>query len=83
MKLSIKGLALAFGISWGVGLFLWTLLNAVTDIQWGVDALDIMAGIYPYFEVTVPGAFVGLVAGFVDGLIGGALIAWLYNKFAK
>ncbi len=83
MKLSIKGLALAFGMSWGACLFLWTLLNAVTDIQWGVDALDLMAGMYPYFEVTVPGAFVGLVAGFVDGLIGGALIAWLYNKFTK
>lgn len=83
MKLSIKGLALAFGITWGVGLFVWTLLNAVTDIEWGLDALNLMVGMYPYFEVTVPGAFVGLVAGFIDGLICGALIGWIYNKFAK
>ncbi len=83
MKLSIKGLALAFGISWGAGLFLWTLLNAVTDIEWGVDMLDLMVGMYPFYEVSVAGAFVGLVAGFVDGAIGGALIAWIYNKFAK
>lgn len=83
MKLSIKALALSMGILWSVCLFLWTLLIALTDVQWGVDMLQLLVGMYPWYEITVPGAFVGLVAGFIDGAIGGALLAWLYNKLVK
>jgi len=34
------------------------------------------------FIYTVGGAFVGLIWGFVDGLIVGAIFAWLYNKIS-
>lgn len=83
MKLSIKALALSMGILWSVCLFLWTLLNALTDVQWGVGMLQLLVGMYPWYEITVPGAFVGLIAGFIDGAVGGALLAWLYNKLVK
>lgn len=82
MKFSVKGLALASGIFWGVSLFLWTLLNA-QGVEWGYSALDLFTEIYPGYDITVQGAFYGLVFGFVDGAIGGAIIAWLYNRFAK
>ena len=35
---------------------------------------------YIGYSFSVVGAFVGLVYGFIDGAIGGALFAWLYNK---
>lgn len=83
MKLSVKALALSMGILWSACLFLWTLLLALTDVQWGVEMLQLLVGMYPWYDITVPGAFVGLVAGFIDGAVSGALLAWVYNKFAK
>lgn len=83
MKLSIKGLSLTLGIFWGFTLFLWTLLNTLTDVQWGTEMLNLFVGFYPWYDVTVVGAFVGLVAGFVDGAVCGAILAWLYNKLVK
>ncbi len=83
MKISVKGLALSMGILWGACLFLWTLLVALLGLEWGSSILQLLVGFYPWFDITVGGAFVGLVAGFIDGALGGALLAWLYNKFAK
>lgn len=82
MKLSIKAAALACGIMWGVCIFLWTLLNAL-GMEWGSDILYLLIGIYPFYDITIPGSFVGLIAGFIDGALGAAILVWLYNKFAK
>lgn len=83
MKFSVKGLGLALGVLWGVCLFVWTLVIALTTVTWGKPMLDFLVGFYPYYELSVTGAFVGLVAGFVDGFVGGALVAWLYNLFSE
>lgn len=82
MKLSVKGFALAGGILWGAALFLWTLSFVLFDHAWGIDMLDFLVGFYPYYDFTVVGAFAGLIAGFVDGFVGCAAFAWLYNKLA-
>lgn len=83
MKLSVKAVALAGGIMWGAVLFVWTLILALTSLTWGAPMLDMLVGFYPYYDLTVTGAFVGLVAGFVDAFICGAVFALLYNFFAK
>jgi len=33
-------------------------------------------------EPTLAGSFIGLGWAFLDGLIGGAVLAWLYNKLS-
>ena len=38
--------------------------------------------VYRGYHFTAAGSFFGLVWGFVDGLIGGAIFAWLYNLLA-
>lgn len=82
MKLSTKGLALSFGILWGLCIFVMTIL-AIYLNGYGLAFLDVTAGaLYPYYTISWAGAFVGLVAGFIDGAIGGFIIAWVYNKFA-
>lgn len=81
MKLSVKAFALACGIMWGLGLFALTLL-AVYANGYGADFLKICE-MYPWYEISLAGAFIGLVWGFIDGLIGGAVFAWLYNLLAK
>lgn len=83
MKLSVKALGLAGGIMWGVSLFLWTLLLSLTTVTWGTDMLSLMVGFYPYYSISVAGAFAGLVLGFIDGFLCGAILAWLYNVMPK
>lgn len=81
MKLNIKALGLATGILWGVSIFLltgWFLLLGHPG-----NLLSKLGGIYLGYSVTWPGAFVGLIWGFLDGFIGGAVLAWLYNKFSN
>lgn len=77
MKLNVKAFALSFGIIWGLGVF------AVT---WWVMAFDGATGevtwvgsIYRGYNISPLGSLIGLVWGFPDGLIGGAIFAWLYN----
>lgn len=77
MKLNIKAFALTCGIIWGIGLFAMT---------WWIIAFEGVTGdptligrLYRGFNISPSGSFIGLVWGFTDGLIGGAIFAWLYN----
>jgi hypothetical protein len=80
MKLNIKAFALACGIIWGLGLFILT---------WWIIAFDGASGdatmigrVYRGYSISPLGSVIGLVWAFVDGLIGGAIFAWLYNTIA-
>jgi len=80
MKLNVKALALASGLLWGGTVCVATLwLIALGHDGALIRQLD---HFYLGYSFSVVGAFVGLAYGFVDGAIGGALLAWLYNKFA-
>lgn len=79
MKLNVKAFALAAGLWWGIGLFL---------ITWWIIAFDGATGeitflgrLYRGYAITPVGSLIGLVWAFFDGLIGGAIFAWLYNLF--
>ena len=81
MKLDTKAFALACSILWGSAVFLvtwWVIIldGATGDPTW-------LGQIYRGYSISVVGSFVGLGWGLVDGLIGGAVLAWLYNRFAK
>jgi TRAP-type mannitol/chloroaromatic compound transport system permease large subunit len=84
MKFSTKGLALASGILWGLAMLLMGLANLV----WGNYAqqfLQTVASVYPGYHATrsIAEVIVGTLYGTVDGFVGGAVFAWLYNQFAK
>jgi hypothetical protein len=80
MKLNVAAFTLAFGIWWGSAIFFltWWL------ILMGADAkmLSVLQTVYVGYAITPLGSFVGLVWGFLDGAVGGAILAWLYNLFA-
>lgn len=81
MKLSVKAFALAFGIWWGVGIFLVTWW--VITVGGGATGEPTFLGrLYLGYEISALGSVVGLVWGFADGLVGGAIFAWLYNAIA-
>jgi len=44
-----------------------------------------MSSVYPGYHATrsIVEVIVGTLYGVVDGLVGGAGFAWLYNRFAK
>ena len=81
MQLNVRAFALAVALWWGLGLFLLT---------WWMLAVGHVAGeatligqIYYGYTVSPLGSVVGLAWGFVDGLVGGAILAWLYNLLAR
>jgi hypothetical protein len=82
MKLSVKGLALASGILWGVAMLGMGLANLIWS-SYGQQFLQLMASVYPGYHATrsVGEVIVGTLYGVVDGFIGGAVFAWLYNQF--
>jgi len=84
MKFSVKGLALASGILWGIAMLGMGLANLVWG-GYGQQFLQMMASVYPGYHAirSVSGVIVGTIYGFVDGLVAGAIFAWLYNQFAK
>lgn len=85
MKLNVKAFALTCAILWGVAIF---------GITWWIIALDgatneitMIGRLYRGYNISPLGSVIGLGWGLVDGLIGGAIFAWLYNlitgKFEK
>jgi hypothetical protein len=83
MRLSVKGLALAIGILWAVSILLVGIVNLASP-SYGVAFLAWASSIYPGFHNSrhFLDVVVGALYGLVDGGIGGAIVAWLYNCFA-
>lgn len=80
MRLNVRAMALTIGILWAFAFF----LIAAGQQAWptyGVAFLEVMDGLYPGYA---PGGFgsviVGTLYALVDGLICGAIFAWLYNR---
>lgn len=76
-----KSLGLAGGVLWAAVMFFGTL------IAWGTGYFtpfyEFWASIYPWYSVTPLGSVLGLIYGFLDGLIGLFVFGWLYNWFDK
>jgi hypothetical protein len=83
MKFNIKALALACAILWG-GAVLAVLLANLVCTTYGQNFLEMMASIYPGYHAnhTAVQAVIGTLYAAADGLIGGAVVGWLYNRLA-
>lgn len=80
MKLNVKAFALACAIFFAGGLFLMTWWMILTGGSTGEPTL--IGKVYLGYTVSPIGSVVGLVWAFFDALIGGAILAWLYNMIA-
>ncbi len=85
MKLNVKAFSVTGGILWGLGLFCitwWVIFfeGQTSDPTW-------LGSLYRGYNISATGSLIGLGWGLLDGLIGGAVFAWLYNfmcdKFTK
>jgi hypothetical protein len=77
MKLNVKAFALTCGLIWGLGLLFITWWIIFFD--GATNQVTFIGRIYRGYNISVYGSFIGLVWGFFDGLICGAIFAWLYN----
>src|ERR1700739_2475087 len=84
MKFNTKALALASAVVWGFVMLAVGVTNLIAA-HYGQQFLQAMSSVYPGYHDnrSIAEVIVGTVYGLCDGFIGGAVIAWLYNHFAK
>ncbi len=80
MKLNTNAFALTSGLVWGIGIFLLTWW--IIALGGGPGDLAFVGKIYIGYDVTPTGSVVGLAWALVDGFIGGAIFAGVYNKIS-
>lgn len=78
MKLSPMALGCAMGILWAASLLLMGLIASF--YAYGKPFVMAVGGLYLGYEPSILGSFIGAGIGFIDAFIGGALLAWLYNR---
>ncbi len=82
MKLSVKNLGITAGVIWGGAVLLVGLAHLVWP-NYGTAFLELAASIYPGYEIGGFGSvIIGSLYALLDGGIGGAIFAWLYNTLA-
>ena len=77
MKLDVRAFAVTVALVWGIGIFILTWWIIVFD---GSSTGPTFLGqIYRGYSITPVGSFIGLAWAVIDGVIGGAIFAWIYN----
>ncbi len=76
---------LSLGLTLGVVLAIYVFFLGIVAwlLGWGTQLVELTSLLYIGYAPTFWGSIIGAVWGFIDGFIGGAIIAWLYNKFQK
>jgi hypothetical protein len=78
--LSPNALGIAIGALWA-GYVLFCGITAM--FGWGNALVAALSSLYLGYGPSIAGAIIGAVWAFVDGYVGGLVVAWLYNKLAK
>ena len=77
----VKTTALSIGLFWGIGLMIITLISCYNG--YAKEFLKSIVSVYPGFEISTKGAFIGLIWGFLDGFIGTYIFAWVWKFIDK
>jgi hypothetical protein len=84
MKLSVKALTYTLAILWGLCFLLVGLTNRIWP-PYGGTFLELMSSVYPGYKAVAGfgNIVVGTLYAVLDGAVGGAVFAWVYNCFAR
>ncbi len=77
MKINFKAFVLTVSLFWGFGLLFITWWIILFDGASG--DITIIGKVYRGYSISIAGSLIGFIWAFIDGIIGGALFAWLYN----
>ncbi len=82
MRLHITALSFTVGLIWGAAIFLVAVANLIWP-NYGQAFLELASSIYPGYHPSssIGSVIIGTLYGIVDGAIGGAVFAWVYNFF--
>ena len=80
-ELDPRSLGLSFGVTFGAAIMLLGVSS--WGLDYGTEAVELLAGFYKGYAPTPVGAVIGGFWGFFDAFIGGFAIAWLYNYFQE
>ena len=76
----MRGLATAFGVTWSICMLFAGLASM---FGWCTKFIEVMSSIYIGLKPTFLGSIIGVVWGLSDGVVGGLLIALIYNAVVK
>ena len=79
--LKVLSFGLALGLVWAIVVFALGLSAEFGG--YGMKMVDILESIYFGYTPSLLGSFIGAVWAFFDALIGGIVVAWVYNAFCK
>jgi len=79
-KLQPLPLGIACGVLWA---FYVSFAGLFAMFGWGVALVDALGSFYIGYGASIVGAIIGAIWAFVDGLVAGVIIAWIYNVIAK
>lgn len=82
LRLNAQAWGIAFGLLFGIGLFVATIILVVKGGENVGQHLGLLSVFLPGYRVTVAGAFLGFVYMFVIGYALGRLIGAVYNRLA-
>ena len=83
MRLCARSMAITAAVIWGAAIF-FIGIGSMFFAGYGSAVLDLVASVYPGYNNTggVGDLAVGTLLAAADGLIGGFVFAWLYNRVA-
>ena len=76
-----KAAAVAAGLLTSVSFLVLTLVAHYTG--YATHLLELIVDVYPFYTVSVAGAFWGALWGFLDAAIGVWILVWLYNMLSS
>ncbi|MGB2768459.1 MAG: bacteriophage holin [Candidatus Zixiibacteriota bacterium] len=79
-KLNVKALTVSLGATWG---FFVLCLGWVAGFGWGTRVVEVMSSVYIGYAPCFVGGLIGALWGFLDGAVGGLIIALVYNAIAR
>ena len=80
MKLDVRAFAISCSLIWGFGLFFLTWWIIMFDGPTG--EVTLIGRLYRGYSISPMGSVIGLLWALIDGFVGGAIFAWLYNRIA-
>ena len=81
LKLEVRRFALSCAVVWGVGVPILTWWMMLFEPS-GAEPIW-LSRLYRGYSLTVVGSLIGGIWAFVDGLVGGAVFAWVYNRLGR
>jgi len=78
-RLGVISFGLAMGVTAGFFVFVLGIVAGLSG--WGMFVVEALSSVFIGYAPNLVGSIAGAVWAFVDGLVAGVMVSWLYNRF--